>query len=392
MSEEKAKQPQTIREQADLFHILPAEQSPHPPLRGIARLAASGCSAGSGHLVEFHTLPVRSILNHSVSRRGVWFAKSINPYRGCEFACRYCYARYTHEFMEMKDPADFERKIYVKQNAAWLLRQELRSLPDGMEVAIGTATDPYQPIERRARITRSLLEVFAGQRGLRLGIVTKSTLIERDIDLLQRIAAGNNLVLHITITTPDAQLARVLEPRAPRPDLRFRTVRRLRQAGLRTGILCSPLLPGITDTAPALDTMCRKARDVDASFFAASPLFLKPCSKATFLAFIHEHFPQLDASYAARYDHEAFVSRAYQNRIRELVAAMVRKHGLDRRFPEEILNQHDAILTPDAETTEQGSALTSGTLAPGQGELWPQPEAPRRRPAPARPQRVMMTS
>jgi DNA repair photolyase len=337
MSEEKAKQ-------ADLFRILqptgcdPGDSQEIPAakaeLKGIARLAASGSSAGDGHLVEFRTLPVRSILNHSVSRRGVWFAKSINPYRGCEFGCKYCYARYTHEFMEMKDPADFEHKIYIKQNAQWLLRQELRSLPAGMDVAIGTATDPYQPIERRARVTRGI--------------------------------------------------------RAPRPDLRFRTVRRLREAGLRTGILCSPLLPGITDNARALDTMGRKAREVDASFFASSPLFLKPCSKGTFLAFIHEHFPQLDASYAARYGTEAFVSRAYQARVRDLVAAVVAKYGLGQRSTE-------AILTRD---TEQGSveegktaAYLSSNREGDQAELWPQPKAPRRdRVVAARTQRVMMTS
>ena len=230
MGEEKAKY-------QSLFHILesdnhrPDPQASEPPPRGIARLAASGCQAGEGHLVEFRTLPVRSLLNKSVSRRGLPFRWSINPYRGCEFGCRYCYARYTHEFMEMRDPADFEHKIYIKQQAAWLLRQELRSLKSGEQIALGTATDPYQPIEKRALVTRSILEVISEQRGLSLGIVTKATLIERDIDLLRLIAARNELSLHITITTHDARLARILEPRAPRPDLRFRTVRRLREAG-----------------------------------------------------------------------------------------------------------------------------------------------------------------
>jgi DNA repair photolyase len=360
-------------------------------LRGIARLASQGSAAGEGHLVEFRTLPVRSILNSSVSRRGLWFAKSINPYRGCEFGCKYCYARYTHEFMEMKDPQDFERKIYMKENAAWLLEQELRRLRPGEEVALGTATDPYQPVERRARITRSILEVFAKQSGLRLGIVTKSTLIERDIDLLQRIARRNELVLHITITTSDARLARILEPRAPRPDLRFRTVRRLREAGLRTGTLCSPLMPGITDTPRALDVMARKAKAADASFFAANPLFLKPCSKGTFLAFVHEHFPELEASYAKRYAEDAFVSKAYQRRMSDLVLAVTRKHGLGRRFT-------DALLTRDAETGSVPSDGDPGCL-PVQTELWPAPGVPasdfpeKREPASIQPaQRVMMTS
>jgi DNA repair photolyase len=356
------------------------------PLRGIARLAAEGSAAGEGHLVEFRTLPVRSILNSSVSKRGLWFARSINPYRGCEFGCKYCYARYTHEFMEMKDPQDFERRIFVKENAAWLLEQEIGRLPAGEEVALGTATDPYQPVERRAKVTRSILEVFAKQSGLRLGIVTKSTLIERDIDLLQRIARRNTLVLHITITTSDARLARILEPRAPRPDLRFRTVRRLRQAGLTTGILCSPLMPGITDNARALDAMARKAKAAGASFFAANPLFLKPCSKGTFLAFVHENFPHLDASYAKRYSEAAFVSNAYQKRVSDLVRAVIGKYGLNRRFS-------DALLTRDAgpETDSPGEGVAESV--PEQAELWPSREPPQKRePETVRPQRVMMTS
>jgi DNA repair photolyase len=371
MGEEKAKAPQ-------LFHILPeGRTSP----QGIARLAASGMEAGEGHLVEFRTLPVRSLMNKVVSRRGMPFAWSINPYRGCEFGCRYCYARYTHEFMELRDPADFERKIYLKQSAAWLLRQELQSVKQNESIAIGSATDPYQPIERRANITRSILEVFSGERGLSLGIVTKSTLIERDIDLLQLIAAKNSLTIHITITTHDRRLARILEPRAPRPDLRFQTVRRLRDAGLRTGVMCSPLMPGITDSAAALDTMARKSREVDASFFFANVLFLKPCSKSTFLQFVHEHFPQLDAIYARRYE-EAFVSRAYQKRVADVVAAVRKKYRLGVRLAES-----RTAPGSDGEGREEMDGNTR------QGSLWPEAQEPRK-PTLAHParQRVMMTS
>jgi DNA repair photolyase len=154
----------------------------------------------------------------------------------------------------------FEREIYLKENAAWLLEQELRKIGPSLvrhrdEIAIGTATDPYQPIERRVGITRSLLEVFAKWEGLRIGLITKSNLITRDIDLLQQIAARNTLVLHVTITTTDSALARKLEPRAPRPDLRFDAVRRLREAGLTAGVLCSPLLPGINDDLQSLDAV-----------------------------------------------------------------------------------------------------------------------------------------
>ena len=340
---------------AALFPILDMRQR-RPA--GLARLAQASEPADDGHLVEFRTLQVRSILNKSVSRRKLWFARTINPYRGCEFACRYCYARYTHEFLELKDPAAFERQIFIKQNAAWLLEQELRTLDPDEEIAIGTATDPYQPIERRAGVTRSILEVLARRSGHRIGIVTKSTLIERDIDLLSTIARKNELVLHITITTPDAELARKLEPRAPRPDLRFRTVERLRKAGLRTGVLCSPLLPGLTDNAGALDRMAARAKAADASFFSAQPLFLKPCSRPVFLDFIREHYPELEASYVARYDADAFVGRAYAERIRDLVRAATRKHGLHERTG-------DAILTRDPGSSKTGKAPAQATLWPG---------------------------
>jgi DNA repair photolyase len=313
-----------------LFPIFGQEAAPRPV--GIARLAAEGEAADAGHLVAFRTMATRSVLNRVDSKRVPWMTWGINPYRGCEFGCKYCYARYTHEFMDKPDPESFEREIYIKQNAAWLLRQELKQVRPEEYIALGTATDPYQPIERREQVTRSLLEVFADEQGLRLGIVTKSTLIERDIDLLTKIAARNRLSLHLTITTPDAHLARILEPRAPRPDLRFRTVERMRSAGLRVGILCSPLMPGITDTPRALEAMARRAKKAGASFFAAQPLFLKPCSKPVFMRFVRENFPELEKSYEARYGERAFVSKVYQERVSALVRAVVRKHGLEQRF------------------------------------------------------------
>jgi DNA repair photolyase len=193
---------------------------------------------------------------------------------------------------------------------------------------------------------------------LRLGIVTKSTLIERDVDFLVRIASRNRLTLHLTITTPDARLARILEPRAPRPDLRFQTVARLRVAGLRTGILCSPLMPGITDTAAALEAMARRAKQAGASFFSAQPLFLKPCSRPVFLRFIQEHFPELEKAYRSRYAERAFVSKAYQERMTALVRAVVKKHGLDSR--------------ESAGLDSQGPLRDGQPVWPMQEELWPE--------------------
>jgi DNA repair photolyase len=336
---------------ASLFPILPSAPT------GLARMAAEATHVADGHNIEFRTLEVRTLLNRSTSRRGLSFAYSINPYRGCEFACRYCYARYTHEFLQPTPiptapdqiqpwATAFEREIYLKENAAWLLEQELRRHNPADEIAIGTATDPYQPIERTAKVTRSLLEVFARRSGLRIGIVTKSRLIERDIDLLTRIARTNTLVLHLTITTPDPALARILEPRAPRPDLRFAAVRRLRQAGLTAGILCSPLLPGITDTPAALDQMASAASAARASFFAAEPLFLKQCSRPTFLSFVREHFPHLVSDYESRFAADAFATPAYRRHLATLVDKSCRNHGLARRSADALLTRDVGLRKP----------------------------------------------
>jgi DNA repair photolyase len=333
-----------------LFPILP--QAP----MGMARLAAEATHADDGHLIEFKAMQAKSILNRSVSKRQHWMAYSINPYRGCEFGCKYCYARYTHEFLRPEPAAvvspgkfegpvqswavAFEHEIYLKENAAWLLEQELKKIDPKEDIAIGTATDPYQPIERRMGITRSILEVFAKNEGYRIGIVTKSTLIARDADLLAEIAKKNKLTVHVTITTTDAKLARILEPRAPRPDLRFATVKKLRAAGVRTGVLCSPLLPGITDNEAALDAVAARCKEADASFLAASPLFLKSCSRPTYLSFVREHFPALVDEYEKRFATMDFADATYKRKLANMVARVCTKHQLGERFT-------DALLTKD---------------------------------------------
>src|SRR5437667_3987730 len=199
---------------------LPLRPDSGARLVGIARLACHSESVRQGHEVEYFTLPVRSLLNPCTGSR-MPFTWTINPYRGCEFACKYCYARYTHEFMEMRDGIEFEQKIYAKEHAAELLRQDLRRVKPGEDTAIGTATDPYQPIERKLEITRAILQEFARHSGLELGIVTKSALVVRDVDLLTEISRRNGISVNFTVTTTDAELARILEPRAPRPDLRL---------------------------------------------------------------------------------------------------------------------------------------------------------------------------
>src|SRR5579862_8489484 len=309
---------------------LPDSDPDKPRLIGIARLAAEGESLREGHNVEYFTLPSKSLLNRCVSNRQMPFTWTINPYRGCEFACKYCYARYTHEFMEMRDGLEFERKIYVKQQAAGLLRHDLHRVKSGEAIAIGTATDPYQPAERRYEITRVILEEFARHSGFEVGIISKSNLMVRDLDVLKDVAKANRLSVHITITTLDVDLARILEPRAPRPDLRMDAVRTLAQAGLRVGVSCSPVVPGITDSPTDLEALIAAAAACGADYVFANPLFLKPCSAAIFLPFLEQHFPHLVENYRDRYQDRAFLPPAYAKRLSQLIHRLREKHKLTR--------------------------------------------------------------
>jgi DNA repair photolyase len=309
-----------------LFPILDTK-----PIGPLARRANESQLESTGCLTEYRPLAVQSILGKVVSNRRLPFTHAINPYRGCEFACRYCYARYTHEFLE-RTPEDFEHNIFFKQNAAWLLRQELRKLKSGTQIALGTATDPYQPLERNQQITRSLLQVFAETSGFQLGIVTKSTLILRDLELLKEIEQRHKLTIHLTITTTDEKLARILEPRAPRPDLRLAALAQLRAAGLRAGVLCSPLMPGITDSRSSISAVAKGAATAHANFFAAGALFLKPCSLPTLFEFVREHFPDLQEAYRRRYSTSAFVDAAYRRRIGDLVESIRREYRLGERY------------------------------------------------------------
>src|SRR6267154_2013418 len=320
----------------------------HAPLVGIARLAAEAPEADtqrkSLEKPEYFFLPVKSILNKCDSAR-VPFDWTINPYRGCEFACKYCYARYTHEYMEI-DGGEFERKIFVKQDAAALLRHDVdrkysyASKASGYtkaeHIAIGTATDPYQPAEREYGVTRACLEELAKREGLSVSVITKSNQIVRDIDVLQRIAARSELSLNITVTTLRSRLARLLEPRAPRPDLRLDAVRQLHDAGLRVGVSASPLIPGITDGEGELEKVAAAAKEAGAQWFFSGVLFLMPSSAKTFLPFVREKFPKLARQYEQWYGKNGYAPEEYRKKMAERVARIRVKHGFHTRPFEEL--------------------------------------------------------
>jgi len=301
-----------------------------PERVGIARLAFSSPLADAKRGTEYFLLPVKSILNHCDSDR-VLFAWTVNPYRGCEFGCQYCYARYTHEFMELNGQ-DFEKKIYVKQDAGLIAARDLGTKKvHGDHIAIGTATDPYQPAEREYGATRAILEQMAMRSGLSISITTKSDQVLRDVDLLRRIGEHSAISVNLSITTMRTRLARILEPRAPRPDLRMNAVRDLRRAGIAAGVFAMPVLPGITDREEDLEALARAARDAGAQWFAASVVFLMPSAQKQFMPFLDAKFPKLARRYREWFSREAYAPETYRKEISARVAALRKKYGLGVR-------------------------------------------------------------
>jgi DNA repair photolyase len=303
---------------------------PATELVGIARLAASSPCADAKRGTEYFLLPVKSILNQCNSEQ-VPFRWTVNPYRGCEFGCHYCYARYTHEYMEL-DGSEFESKIYVKKDAGALAERDLSTEKIwGEHIAIGTATDPYQPAEKEFGTTRAILEKMAQREGLSLSITTKSNLVVRDIDLLQRISERSSITIHMTVTTVRTRLARMLEPRAPRPDLRLEAIRKLRDAGIGVGVNAMPVLPGLTDREEDLEALVRAARDSGAQWLAANVLFLMPSSWKPFMEFLEAKFPKLARRYRDFYQGYGDAPEEYRKRIKALVEGLRQKYGLGSR-------------------------------------------------------------
>jgi len=301
-----------------------------PKLVGIARMAAASDLLEAKQRVEYLEIAARSYITKCTSPR-MHFVWTVNPYRGCEFGCRYCYARYAHEFMELRDPKQFETMIFAKSFHAAVFREDLKKIPSQESIWIGTATDPYQPAERRYGITRRMLSVLAERGGRRIGITTKSDLVTRDVDLLRELARANVVHVNMTITTLDEPLARLLEPLAPRPSLRLAAIERLTAEGIHCTVLMHPVMPFLNDSETAMDEVCGAGARAGMVSFSAAPLFLKPCSKQVFLPFIETHFPALLPKYRQLYARRAYLEGEYPERVRAMVAALTEKYGLAKR-------------------------------------------------------------
>jgi DNA repair photolyase len=279
--------------------------------------------------VEFTEMPVRQILNRCDNPK-LHFRWTINPYRGCEFGCVYCYARYTHDFLDLHDPMDFERRIFVKRTAAEVLSRTLSRIPIGDDqIAIGTATDPYQPAERKFELTRSMLEVLARLGGLNLSITTKSALITRDLDLLREINSRSRLSVNFSLITVNRRLQRILEPRAPRPALRLQALEQLSAAGIHCNVLMMPMIPRLTDAPAGIESVIRAARRAGAAAVWWRSLFLKPAAARRFVPFIRQNFPEHAARINDFYGRSTYAPRAYDEELSAIFTRLKSKYGYD---------------------------------------------------------------
>lgn len=299
---------------------------------------------------RFLALPVRQVLNPpAVTHMPFW---SLNPYVGCEFGCSYCYARKTHEWvmeraegredakaqggeeagdlapLRLSPFASFEHDIFVKQDAADVLLRTLTPARLGKHsLVIGTATDPYQPAERRFGLTRRVLQALARHRGLSIGLITKSPLVTRDLDVLRVLAERHDLSVNISLASLDAELLRRLEARSPAPHARLRALKALTGAGIHAGLLVAPILPGITDGWASLAALLEAAKGAGARYVIGSALRLGPAARTGFLPVLEREFPELVARYARRYGHGADVGRDYEAALNRRLLALQEAFG-----------------------------------------------------------------
>ncbi|MBK6493696.1 MAG: radical SAM protein [Gemmatimonadetes bacterium] len=313
-----------------------------------------------GPSTRFLSLDARGILNPPAAT-GMRFW-SLNPYVGCEFGCAYCYARETHrwtidraanqrpplptarEAAMLPSAQAFERRILVKEDAAALLRRDLDpARVDSLPIVIGSATDPYQPAERRFKLTRALLEVFTEHRGLHLAIITKSALVARDATLLAELATQHRVSVHISLAALDAALLRQLEPRTPTPKARLAAMQRLAEAGVPVGLLIAPILPGLTDDTVTLETLLAAARHAGARWAGGGPLRLGPATRHTLFPWLLQHRPLLARRYREHYGDRRGVTKAYADALDDRLRTLMDRLGFD---PREGMRREEELRTP----------------------------------------------
>src|ERR1700722_16151452 len=281
--------------------------------------------------LEFLHVNAKRVINPVPETSRMSFRFSINAYRGCSHACTYCFARPTHEYLGLGIGEDFERKLVVKVNAVEKVRAELRSPRwHGDHIAMGTNTDPYQRAEGRYHLTRGIVEALGEARNP-FSILTKSTLILRDLDLLVAAAARTEVRCNLSIGTLDEAVWKATEPGTPHPRRRVEAVRRLNDAGIPTGVLMAPIIPGWSDAPEQLEEVATACVEAGAVFVTPIVLHLRRGVKEHFLAFMKEHYPDRHDALARRYARSAYLPAAEQDAVAARVNAIVAPGGRRRR-------------------------------------------------------------
>ena len=260
------------------------------------------------------------------------FRWTLNPYRGCRHACRYCYARPTHEFWGLDAGREFEQRVFAKVNAPQVLRRELaRPKWQGEPIAIGTASDPYEPAESQYRLTRQILEVLREFENA-ASITTKGVLVRRDVDVLKELGQVSEVRVNFSVGTVDNQVWKLTEPGAPSPAARLEAMQFLVENGISAGVMMAPLLPGISDGAESIEAVVSAAKAHKAEYLGANLLFLKPGSKEWFMPMLREAYPRLAPGYDNLY-RGTYASRDYIKRVMNLVDEVRRAWGLAAKPP-----------------------------------------------------------
>lgn len=293
---------------------------------------------------RFRELPVRQVLNSPATTHMPFW--SINPYVGCEFGCTYCYARKTHQWAmdragvraepraagspPLPDDAwhAFEREILVKRTAPDVLLRTLDPVRlQGLSLVIGTATDPYQPAERTFLLTRRVLQALLRFEGLSIGIITKSPLVARDIDVLRELSGRHDLSINISIVSTDPALIRRLEARSPAPHARLRALARLTSAGLEAGLLVAPILPGITDSWSHLAALMEAGKEARARYVVGAALRLGEAARTGFLPLLARDYPDMVERYGRRYGAGVSAGKEYERALDRRLMALQRAFG-----------------------------------------------------------------
>ena len=280
--------------------------------------------------ITVHEVSCRSALNKVPDAARVPFRWTINPYRGCTMACRYCFARKTHEYLDLDSGRDFDTQIVVKTNVAEVLRRELaRGSWRGEHVAMGTNVDCYQRIEGRYRLMPQILTALTDCANP-FSILTKGALILRDLPLLVRAAEVTDVSAALSIGSVDRGLRGIVEPGAPPPARRLEVVRRLTDAGIRTGVLMAPILPFLTDSDEQLDATVAAIAASGATHVTPIVLHLRPGAREWWLGWLGRERPELLRRYAELYRRSTYADKAYQQQVADRVRELARLHGVGR--------------------------------------------------------------